>query len=51
MLFFYTPLLMQVTRHTWPKGHFKVWTTNQLFFHGPLPPTPGAETGVQSIWM
>ena len=35
---------MQVAGHTRPEDRFKA--TDQLFFHGPLPPTPWAETGL-----
>ena len=34
---------MQVARHTWPEGHFKVWATI-IFFQRLLPPR--AETGL-----
>ena len=40
---------MQVARHTRPEGQFKVWATNQPFFQGPLPPTPGAEKGLPTL--
>ena len=34
-------------RHTKPKVHFKVWATKTKY-QRPLPPTPGAETGLPS---
>ena len=30
-------------------SHFKVWTIINYFFQGPLPPIPGAETGLPTL--